>query len=134
MLITLIDRDSLWSAEALCALGRYDWRVECLDSAADLLARPHGLPDVIVLCVDPKPAGWAVCNQIKKSATLGGVPLIVTSAEASQDELDKHAKLKARATAYVRKPFPIDAVFELIVALVGRPTLRVMHGGTSPYR
>ena len=36
--------------------------------ANEVMARKDDLPTLIVLCIDPKRTGWAVCNRLRKMA------------------------------------------------------------------
>jgi len=79
-------------------------------------------PDVIVLCVElPKMSGYAVCNKLKKDEQLKGIPLLITSAEATPETFEAHKKLKARAEEYLIKPFDGAALLEKIAALIEMP-------------
>ena len=79
-------------------------------------------PDVIVLCVElPKMSGYAVCNKLKKDEELKGIPLLITSAEATPETFEAHKKLKARAEEYLIKPFDGAALLEKIAALIEMP-------------
>src|SRR6516165_9079481 len=93
-LVTLIDSDASQSDELTRALTRHGLRVEALADANDLMARKDDLPSLIVLCIDPKRTGWAVCNRLRKSTTLKSTPLIITSAEATEKDFEDHKKLK----------------------------------------
>ena len=79
------------------------------------------LPSLIVLCIDPKRTGWAVCNRLRKSTTLKATPLIITSAEATEKDFEDHKKLKTRAEEYLHKPFAVEALVEMIGGLIGMP-------------
>src|SRR5437016_1906135 len=76
--VTLIDGDGTLSAHLTEQLCAYGLRVEAVGDANDLMARKEDLPQLIVLCFDPKRTGWAVCNRLRKSPTLKAVPLIIT--------------------------------------------------------
>jgi CheY-like chemotaxis protein len=79
-------------------------------------------PDVIVLCVElPKMSGYAVCNKLKKDDELKGIPLVITSAEATPETFEAHKKLKARAEEYLIKPFDAAALLEKIATLIEMP-------------
>src|SRR5262249_18158631 len=92
-----------------------------------LLGRENGLPDLIVLCIDPKRSGWAVCNRLRKNGALKAIPLIVTSAEATEKDFEDHKKLKARAEEYLHKPFGAEALLEKIGGLISLPSQDHLH-------
>ena len=62
-------------------------------------------PSVIVLSVEPKKVGYAICNKLRRSPSLREVPLVLISSEETQAVLDQHRKLKAHADEYMLKPF-----------------------------
>jgi DNA-binding response OmpR family regulator len=62
-------------------------------------------PSVIVLSVEPKKVGYAICNKLRRSPSLREVPLVLISSEETQAVLDQHKKLKAHADEYMLKPF-----------------------------
>ncbi len=61
-------------------------------------------PHLIIVCVEPRKVGYAICNKIKRSNELKDVPLILTSAEETLQTFEQHKKLKSRANEYVLKP------------------------------
>jgi CheY-like chemotaxis protein len=62
-------------------------------------------PVMIVVSVEPRKVGYAVCNKLKRSAELQHIPLILTSAEETPQTFEQHKKLKSRADDYLLKPF-----------------------------
>ncbi|MEQ9503579.1 MAG: response regulator [Deltaproteobacteria bacterium] len=85
------------------------------DGKAGLDMAHINIPDAIVLCVElPRMSGYSICAKLKKDATLKGVPLIITSAEATQETFEHHKKLKTRAEEYLKKPFEPDVLVELL--------------------
>src|SRR5687767_15584080 len=62
-------------------------------------------PELIIVSVEPRKVGYAVCNKLKRSNELGGIPLVLTSAEETPQTFDQHKKLKSRADEYLLKPF-----------------------------
>ncbi|MBK6684636.1 MAG: response regulator [Deltaproteobacteria bacterium] len=73
------------------------------------------IPEAIVLCVElPGMSGYSICTKLKKDATLKSVPLIITSAEATQETFEHHKKLKTRAEEYLKKPFPPSELVEVL--------------------
>ena len=86
------------------------------------LARAQA-PDLVVLCVElPKGSGYSICSKLKKDEALRAIPVVLTSAEATQKAFDDHKKLKiGRADEYLRKPFDGALLLERIGALIGLP-------------
>src|SRR6185503_10497971 len=119
--VTLIDADANLSAHLTNELGRYGVAVLAFADANEVMQHKDALPDLIVLCIDPKRTGWAVCNRLRKSALLKSVPLIITSAEATEKDFDDHKKLKTRAEEYLHKPFTVESLADKIGSLIGLP-------------
>jgi CheY-like chemotaxis protein len=61
-------------------------------------------PAVIVLSVEPKKIGYAICNKLRRSPSLREVPLVLISAEETPATFEQHRKLKSRADEYLLKP------------------------------
>jgi CheY-like chemotaxis protein len=79
-------------------------------------------PDLIVLCVElPKMSGYSVCNKLKKDDQLKSIPLVIISAEATQETFEQHKKLKTRAEGYLIKPFEPAALLSTIGGLIELP-------------
>ncbi|MHB1846720.1 MAG: response regulator transcription factor, partial [Deltaproteobacteria bacterium] len=86
------------------------------------LARQHS-PDLVVLCVElPKSSGYSICSKLKKDDALRSIPILLTSADATQKAFDDHKKLKiGRADEYLRKPFDGPGLLDKISGLIGLP-------------
>jgi CheY-like chemotaxis protein len=77
-------------------------------------------PDLIVVCVEAQPTnGYMLCTRLKKDDQLKGIPVILTSANATPDSFEKHKKLKTRAEEYLIKPFEPSVMLEKASALMG---------------
>ena len=77
-------------------------------------------PDLIVVCVEAQPTnGYMLCTRLKKDEALKGIPVILTSANATPDSFEKHKKLKTRAEEYLIKPFEPQVMLEKASALMG---------------
>src|SRR5262249_59003782 len=77
-------------------------------------------PDLIVVCVEAQPTnGYMLCTRLKKDDALKGIPVILTSANATPDSFEKHKKLKTRAEEYLIKPFAPQAMLEKASELMG---------------
>jgi len=76
-------------------------------------------PDLIYLCIElPRISGFSVCNKLRKNPETETIPLIITSAEATEDVFEKHKKLKARADEYLLKPFGEDKIIPIVERLL----------------
>lgn len=72
-------------------------------------------PAAIVLCAElPKMSGYSICAKLKKDPNLKAVPLVFTSAEASESTFEHHKKLKVRADEYMNKPFEMGQLMEVL--------------------
>src|SRR4051812_20884476 len=60
-----------------------------------------------------------LCTRLKKDDQLKGIPVILTSANATPDSFEKHKKLKTRAEEYLIKPFEPQVMLEKASALLG---------------
>src|SRR4051812_38719794 len=78
-------------------------------------------PAVIIVCVEPRKVGYAVCNKIKRSPELKDVPLILTSSEETPQTFEQHKKLRSRAEDYIIKPLQRTELLNKVKALVGLP-------------
>src|SRR5512138_3707903 len=121
--ILLIENDSSFAAgisESLEASG-FEVRVTGDGREGLDLAREWG-PAAVVLCVElPGMSGYLVCQKLRKEDALRGIPLVLTSAEATEETFDKHRTLKARADEYLLKPYAPEALLAILDALVGLP-------------
>ncbi|HNF97205.1 MAG TPA: response regulator, partial [Pseudomonadota bacterium] len=118
-LVLIIDNDPVLSERLRAVLANYHFKVQLFADGNDLLSGPQLFPELIVLCIDPKRLGWALCNRIKKTAQYGSIPMIVTSAEATEKDIDEHRKLRTRADDYLLKPYSIDEMLRRVNALIG---------------
>ena len=118
-LLVLIDNDPVLSERLTAVLANYHFRVQVIPDGNDLLMGPQLHPVLIVLCIDPKRLGWAICNKIKKTVQYRDVPMIVTSQEATDKDFDDHKKLRTRAEEYLHKPYSVELLLSKIDPLVG---------------
>jgi CheY-like chemotaxis protein len=92
-------------------------------------------PAVILVCVEPRKVGYAVCNKIKRNNELKDVPLILTSAEETPQTFEQHKKLRSRAEEYIIKPLQRGELLSKVKQLVGLanepagPSSRTGSGG-----
>ena len=94
-------------------------------------------PSIMVLNVElPKVSGYTVCNKVKKDTGLKGVPLILTSSQATTDIFEQHKKLKTRAEEYLLKPYSSDDLLARIDHLMeaegdGEPATPAQENGVA---
>lgn len=118
-LVLIIDSDPILSERLRAVLANYQFSVQLFADGNDLLSGPQLFPELIVLCIDPKRLGWALCNRVKKTAQYGSIPMIVSSAEATEKDFEEHRKLRTRAEDYLLKPFSVEELLRRVSALVG---------------
>jgi CheY-like chemotaxis protein/predicted nucleic acid-binding Zn-ribbon protein len=121
--ILLIENDAAFAGEVSGALEAAGFGVRVTGDGKDGLdlAREWG-PDAVVLCVElPGMSGYLVCQKLRKDDALKDIPLVLTSAEATQATFENHRKLKVRADEYLLKPYAPAALQDALAALIGLP-------------
>jgi CheY-like chemotaxis protein len=76
-------------------------------------------PTLMVVSVEPKKAGYAICNKVKRNAELKDIPLILISAEESPEKFEQHKTFKLRADEYMFKPIDRHELMRKVNVLVG---------------
>lgn len=121
--ILLIESDGAFARQLSSALAARGLEARVSADGPDGLdqARTEH-PDLIVLCVElPRMSGYAVCNRLKKDEQLRGIPLLITSAEATAETFEQHRKLKTHADDYLLKPFDAAALLQRMASLIELP-------------
>ncbi len=121
--ILLIENDAAFAGELSRALQASGFEPHVSADGKDAIDLARELsPEAIVLCVElPGMSGYLVCQKLKKDDALRAVPLVLTSAEATEETFEKHRTLKARADEYMLKPYEPATLVEKLGALVGLP-------------
>ncbi len=121
--ILLIENDAAFASTLARALEARGLAVRVTgDGKEGLDLARDSRPDAVVLCVElPRMSGYSVCQKLRKDEELKGIPLVLTSAEATEETFEAHRKLKARADEYLIKPFAPAALVEKLSALVALP-------------
>ncbi len=121
--ILFIDAEQPFADQTTSALRARGFSVTLMDDGKEGLdVAAADRPDLIVLCVElPKMSGYSICNKLKKDNDLKGIPLIITSKEATPETFAQHKKLKTRAEDYLIKPFSEADLLEKIGALIALP-------------
>jgi len=84
------------------------------------MARQEG-PDLIILdLMLPRVDGYKVCRMLKFDSKYKGIPIIIFSARAQQD--DKDLGYEVGADAYVSKPFEPKKLLGKIEELLSQPS------------
>ena len=76
-------------------------------------------PALMLVSVEPKKVGYAICNKIKRSTELKDVPLILTSSDESPEKFEQHKTFKLRADDYIFKPLDRHELMRKVNVLVG---------------
>ncbi|HXI56931.1 MAG TPA: response regulator, partial [Polyangia bacterium] len=107
-------------SEIRAALSPYGFVVESIPNGEDALEwGQSNSPSLIILSVEPRKVGYAICNKLKRSAALRDVPLILISAEETLATFEQHKKLKSRADEYLLKPLDGAELLAKVDKLVG---------------
>jgi CheY-like chemotaxis protein len=87
------------------------------DEAVDWARK--NLPVLIIVSVEPKKVGYAICNKLKRSADVKGIPLILTSSDEAPAKFEQHKTFKLHADEYIFKPFNVEELRRKVDQLVG---------------
>ena len=119
--ILLIESDMALAGSIASALQARGAEVSLARDGTSALDVARGeRPDGIVLCAElPGGSGFVVCNKLRKDPELREIPLLLTSADASEETFEQHRKLRTRADAYLRKPFAVSALLSQLAPLTG---------------
>ena len=100
-----IEPDATTADQIRRLLAPNGFQVKNIPSGDDAMewGRSHK-PAVIVLSVEPKKIGYAICNKLRRSPSLREVPLLLISGEETPATFEQHRKLKSRADEYMLKP------------------------------
>lgn len=102
------------------ALEPYGFKVESIPNGEEAMEWGRANPPVlIILSVEPRKVGYAICNKLKRSPSLREVPLILISSEETQATFEQHKKLKSHADEYLLKPLDLQDLLGRIDARVG---------------
>lgn len=114
----LIFESDLEFAHALHGeLARQGCDVSVVSDATEGLQRAASKkPDLILLCTElPRMNGFSVCNRLKRNPELQEVPVIIMSANASEETFQQHRNLtKKRAQDYVHKPIGVAEMVDRV--------------------
>ena len=76
-------------------------------------------PALMMVSVEPKKIGYAICNKIKRNVELKDVPLILTSGEEAPEKFEQHKTFKLRADEYMFKPLDRHELMRKVNVLIG---------------
>src|SRR5258708_1281992 len=101
-------------------LGPYGFAVESIPNGDDAIDWARSTqPALMILSVEPRKVGYAVCNKIKRNPILRDIPLVLISSEETLATFEQHRKLKSRADEYLLKPLDVADLVAKVDALVG---------------
>jgi DNA-binding response OmpR family regulator len=95
--VLIIEPDDQLASELRQTLAPYGFGFDLISDGNAVLQRPfEPMPDLVLLCVEPKGTGYAVCNKLKKNNAWRNTPVILMSSEATPEAFEQHRKLKAQ--------------------------------------
>ena len=119
--VLLVESDPTLADKLRADLKEHGCQVAWLaDGENTLQIVEQEVPDLIILSVElERINGYTICSRLKQSRELKGIPVILISAEATEEHFEKHRKLPTRAEAYLFKPFEADQLLSKVDALTG---------------
>jgi CheY-like chemotaxis protein len=119
-ILLCIEPDSATVDEIRREVGPYGFTIESISNGDDAIEwGKSNHPALIILSVEPRKVGYAICNKLKRSPSLREVPLVLVSSEETLATFEQHKKLKSRADEYLLKPLDMSELLSKIDALVG---------------
>jgi CheY-like chemotaxis protein len=119
-ILLCIEPDSGTVDEIRREVGPYGFRIESIPNGDDAIEwGKSNHPDLIILSVEPRKVGYAICNKLKRSPSLREVKLILISSEETLATFEQHKKLKSRADEYLLKPLDMPELLSKIDELIG---------------
>jgi len=104
-ILLCIEPDAATVAEIRRAFAPHGLRVESISTGEQALEwAKENHPALIILSVEPRKVGYAICNKLKRAPATRDIPLILMSAEETMATFEQHKKLKSRAEEYMLKP------------------------------
>jgi CheY-like chemotaxis protein len=119
-ILLCIEPDSATVDQIRSELGPYGFTIESIPNGDEAIEWGRSTkPSLIILSVEPRKVGYAICNKLKRSPSLREVPLVLISAEETLATFEQHRKLKSRADEYLTKPLDMVDLVEKIDRLIG---------------
>lgn len=119
--ILIFESDLAFANELQAELTKRSCTVSIVDDATvGLQQAASAPPDLILLCTElPRMNGFSVCNRLKRDPELRHIPVIIMSANASEENFQQHRNLTSkRADDYVHKPISAEDMIKRIETLV----------------
>lgn len=116
-LVVTVDDDKVLTKLIAMALGRKGYRVVEVNDPTRVLEQLRELrPSLIVLdLVMPSRDGLQVLAELRQDPVLKDLPVIVATAR----DAEYGAKAEALGATYLRKPFEVKALLELVPKIAG---------------
>jgi DNA-binding response OmpR family regulator len=131
--ILVIDDDSSTASMIAALFPEEMCSVSVAESCNEgVAAAQNNVPMLVLLNADIE-RGYSCCRRFKKDSTLRQLPLILLSAEASDEQFAEHQSLASRADAYLKKPLDEALLASTIIELIGSnaaPSLRTARDET----
>ena len=119
-ILLCIEPDSATVEEIRGELAPYGFSIESIPNGDEAIEWGRSnKPALIILSVEPRKVGYAICNKLKRSPSLREVPLVLISAEETLATFEQHKKLKSRADEYLLKPLDSADLLAKVDRLVG---------------
>lgn len=132
--LILIDADRAFAVQLSADLTKIGVAVRYTTKSQEAIAsaRVHGADAIVISAELPVVSGYSVCAQLKKDERLRNIPVVITSsAYDCQQMFASHKQLRARADAYIRKPFTAKTLLEALRPRLGG-VLRDVLGDVLP--
>jgi CheY-like chemotaxis protein len=115
-----VEPDEATLAIITSTLEPYGFEVENITNGDQVVeAAKKNRPSLMMVSVEPKKVGYAICNKIKRSPDLKDIPLILTSSEESGEKFEQHKTFKLRADEYMFKPLDRHELMRNVNVLIG---------------
>lgn len=119
--ILIFESDLSFAQELQAEFVRRSCAVSIVDDASvGLQQAASSPPDLILLCTElPRMNGFSVCNRLKRDPELKRIPVIIMSANASEENFQQHRNLtNKRADDYVHKPVSVQEMMGRVERLL----------------
>jgi CheY-like chemotaxis protein len=119
-IVLCIEPDSATVEDIRRELEPYGFKIESIPNGEEAIEWGRSNPPaLVILSVEPRKVGYAICNKLKRSPSLRDVPLVLISAEETLATFEQHKKLKSRADQYLLKPLDMQDLLSKVDGLVG---------------
>ena len=115
-----VEPDEATLAVIKSTLEPYGFEIENITNGDQVVeSAKANRPSLMMVSVEPKKVGYAICNKIKRSPELKDIPLILTSSEESREKFEQHKTFKLRADEYMFKPLDRHELMRNVNVLIG---------------